>query len=139
MRELEVPAFAEQMQVDVAEQRSVRVGVLGLLYDPARPCDAQQIRCALAHDSLKQAVLEMLKPPDARAIGAAQHLGGFGARQEGAHDSPGGRLVRAEYPERIAVKRVCERLGFVARDRRRRGCGTHVHRPLLAGRTRAAS
>ena len=139
MRQLEVPAFAEQVQVDVAEQGSVRVGVLGFLHDPARPGDAQQIRRALAHDSLKQAVLDMLQPPDARAIGAAQHLGELSARQEGAHDPPGRGLVRTEHPEWIAVKRMRERLGFVARNRRRRGRGADVHRPLLGERTRAAS
>ena len=37
----------------------------------------------------------------------------FRARQESAHDPPAGRLVRPEHPERIAVQRMCERLGFV--------------------------
>ena len=53
-RQFEMPPFVEQMQVEIAEQRSERVRILGLLHR-VWPRDAQQVRLGAGYLTDEQA------------------------------------------------------------------------------------
>ena len=100
-------ALGEQMEVELAEQRPERVGILGLLR-PRRPVDAQ----AIGQRAPAIAPQQNPAPVDARKLGRAGRrrsraiAGDRGrARQEDANRAVRRGLVRAEHGERIAVAR----------------------------------
>ena len=134
--QLEVPAFVEQMQVELAEQRAEGIGILGLLHR-ARPVDAQQIGRAVGRRvpaNRPSGCVGSSRPSDA-PVAAPQHLDRLRARQEGADDAARRAVVRAEHGEGIAVPAVDQRLG-VARPSRRRG--DHAGAQRLAAAADAA-
>jgi hypothetical protein len=124
---LEMPALVEQVQVEIAQQRAEGVGVLGLLHR-AGPLDAQQVGRAIDDGALEQALGSgRLELADQLAVAAAQDLDGARAGQEGADDTAGRGVARAQELERIAVAGMRQRLGF----RRRKGRDRARHQPGL--------
>ena len=109
--QLEMPAFIEQMQIELAQQRAEGIGILGLLHR-CRPLDAQQIGRGVRHRAFEQARhLAFDQPAERRSIAATQHLDRLRARQEGADDAAGRAVMRTQHLEGIAMARRRQRFG----------------------------
>ena len=108
--ELEMPALVEQVQIELAEQRSEGVGILGLLHR-ARPRDAQHIGFRAGDATDEQPVWGRRRQSAKRLAAAArQHLDRQRTRQEDPHHPSEFGLVRTERRERIGDRAVGKRL-----------------------------
>ena len=138
--EPEMAAFVEQMQVEVAEQRPERIGILGLLHGLG-PGNAQSIRQALADEALEQPLrLRRFEAAEHAAIGAGDHLHLVRARQERADDVSAVVRMRPEHGERVAMRGVRQRIRGGAVEVQRRDIADIVHgAPFFLLRTASAS
>ncbi len=119
----EMPALVEQMQIELAQQRTEGIGILGFLHC-LRPLYAQQIGRGVRYRPFEQAgCLAFDQCPQRRSIGPAQHLDRLRARQEDANAASARAVVRAQHIERIAMARRRQRfdVGTIQPAERRGG------------------
>ena len=114
-RQLEMPPFVEQVQIELAEQRAEGIGILGLLHR-ARPGDAQQIGFARC-------------PPDRRTAHAARPARAGRASRHRRAPAPRPPARRAGRRARSAPSR-CR--ADPARRTDRRACRWRAPPPRLA-------
>src|ERR1700722_7953410 len=103
MRQIEMPAFIEQMNVDVAEQQAERIRVLGLLLG-IWPRNSQSIGRPFMNKIFEQpAFCSLLESREQGAVAAAQSFDFRRSRQVSADDATLRGVVRSEHGEWIAV------------------------------------
>ena len=125
---MEMAAFVEQVQVELAQHRPEGIGILGLLHR-ARPFYAQQIGRRVGHGALEQARLHLGQRSQRGTIAAAQHLDRLRARQIGADGAAIRAVMRPQHAEGIAMTRRHQRLDLAAVELR---SGHFVHTSLRA-------
>ncbi len=105
--QLQVVAFGYQVQVEIAELRAERVGVLGVLL-AAGPADAQPVAAVVGQGGGEEAGAGAFLQRHFAAV--VEHRGDrFGAGQVAAQHARVADAVRTEHGERIAVAGVGER------------------------------
>ena len=82
----------------------------------------------IGDEALEHAVLHVIEPPDHFVVAPPQHLGVARIRQQRADDAAGGRVMRAQQAEGVAMQGVRKRLRLVRLERRR--LASLARRPL---------
>jgi hypothetical protein len=131
--ELPVPAFAQQMLVQIAEHAREAVGILDIPFTLAR-AQAQLVveallaaRDAAGEDALRAQALKLAD--DLRAIGADHRdLGGFGLEGRDLQRLALAAL-HAQHAERIAMLAADDRLDVGERHRDGGPCRAHASSP----------
>ena len=109
--QLEMPAFIEQVQIELAQQRAEGIGIFGFLHRGG-PLDAQEIGRGVGHGAFEQARhLVFPQPAERRSIAATQHVDRLRPRQEDANDASGRAVMRTQHPEGVAMAGRRQRFG----------------------------
>jgi hypothetical protein len=106
LREIPVPAFRQQIDVDVAQDRREAVRVLGLPLRATAP-DAEAIRLeALDHPGPESVGMDPAQRAKHEAGAAGQNLHRLRVGDEGPHRRPTRHRVWSEQRERVAMPRM---------------------------------
>ncbi len=111
---LEVRAFAEQMNIEVGQHRTVAIGVIDLDRHPFRPQKPQAVieRCARRgrNDGFEEALaMNHFERGRLRIAGTTQ-LDGAGIGAKDTNGEAGGGVVRTEHRERIGMHTAGDRV-----------------------------
>jgi hypothetical protein len=109
--EIVVPALAEQMQVDVAEQQREGVRILAVAVDRAGVDTEHVGRVAGVDEALEQpGRMDALERAERVAARPVEHRDALRIGLEAADQQPVRHFVRAEHGERVTVTRLHDRL-----------------------------
>ena len=124
-------AFANEVEIEVAEQEAETVGAFGVL-DAARPADPEPVGTGRLQETGEQpGGMDHLQRAEAAAVFACHDVDAECAGQEGPDGAPPGDRVVAEDREGIAVLPLHQRMNGFGRNSRHRVPNQHHGRPSL--------